>query len=141
MKPLPSRRYDAAGPETVARMLAPRTTEGRSMPVSHEQPQPLVSQLLLEDADLRDVVEEFVNTLTNRVAEFKEAYRLTDWTLMQTLAHRLKGAGGSYGYPDISQLAAGMEQEFRVHSTEHLAQQLQELETLILAARAGLAVT
>jgi HPt (histidine-containing phosphotransfer) domain-containing protein len=96
---------------------------------------------LLEDAELRDVVEEFVGSLTERVTELKDAYRQTDWTQMQTLAHRLKGAGGSYGYPDISQLAASMEQDFRVRTNEHFAQQIQELEALIVAARAGLTTT
>ncbi len=78
-----------------------------------QAPQTLVSQLLLEDADLRDIVEEFVNELGGRIDEINSAYAAFDWDALQTFAHRLKGAGGSYGYPDISALAATMEQHFR----------------------------
>jgi HPt (histidine-containing phosphotransfer) domain-containing protein len=102
------------------------------------EPQTLVSQLLLEDADLRDIVEEFVAELDGRITEIKAAFNQLDWETLQTLAHRLKGAGGSYGYPDISQLAATMEQHFKTEDAAEFENWMQQLENLTHAAKAGL---
>ncbi|MBI5863484.1 MAG: Hpt domain-containing protein, partial [Planctomycetes bacterium] len=80
-----------------------------STPSSH----PLVSQLLADDPDLRDIVVEFVDGLSTRIAELNSAHEKLDWERLKTLAHQLKGAGGSYGYPDITTLGAEMETAFR----------------------------
>jgi histidine phosphotransfer protein HptB len=98
----------------------------------------LVSQLLLEDADLRDIVEEFVAGLTARLAELQQAHEKLDFDQLTTLAHRLKGAAGSYGYPEISQLCAMMEAQFRDHQVDNFGRLTANLAELASAARAGL---
>jgi HPt (histidine-containing phosphotransfer) domain-containing protein len=98
----------------------------------------LVSELLYEDPDLHDVVEEFVAGLSGRIAELRRAYKRLDWEQLRTLAHRLKGAGGSYGYPDLSRLAARMEQDFMAHQADTFDACMRKLEELIAAAHAGL---
>ena len=98
----------------------------------------LFSQLLLEDADLRDVVEEFVAGLLERSDELRQAHERLDWDMLATLAHRLKGAAGSYGYPDISRLCAEMEQHFRQHQAEDFQRFMRELDGMSTAAQAGL---
>lgn len=98
----------------------------------------LVSHLVQEDPDLREVVEEFVTGLEERLHELQEAYTKLDWELLATLAHRLKGAGGSYGYPDISQLCAQMEAGFRAHEADAFQDWYTQLDSLFAAARAGL---
>jgi len=101
-------------------------------------PDKLVSGLLLDDPDMYDLVEEFVDGLTGRLAEFRQAYQRLDWDNLTRLAHQLKGAGGSFGYPDLSSLAATMERAFRLHSGNEFASWIKRLERLIGAARAGL---
>jgi HPt (histidine-containing phosphotransfer) domain-containing protein len=98
----------------------------------------LVSQLLLEDGDLRDIVEEFIVGLDVRIHELQQAHERLDWEQLTTLAHRLKGAAGSYGYPDISRLCAEMEQHFRSHTTGDFARWMTQLALLTDAAREGL---
>jgi len=102
------------------------------------QPTKLVSQLLLDDASLRDLVQEFVEALPQRLEELRRAYEALDWDQLAVLAHRLKGAAGSYGYPDLSRLAAEMEEKFRLHQAEHFTQWLDRLNAIIGAAKAGL---
>ena len=99
----------------------------------------LVSQLLLQDGDLRDIVVEFVDGLTARMGELRTAHEKLDWDQLTTLAHRLKGAAGSYGYPEISHLCAEMEQKFRQHEAEQFTQWVTELNALVSAAKEGLA--
>ncbi len=98
----------------------------------------LISQLLLEDEDLRDIVEEFVENLSTRLDELRQAYDKLDWEMLRMYAHRLKGAAGSYGYPDISQLGATMEQCFRSHDATKFDSWIQQLSDLTDAARQGL---
>jgi HPt (histidine-containing phosphotransfer) domain-containing protein len=101
-------------------------------------PGKLVSALLLSDPDLRDLVEEFVDGLSSRFDELRQASRQQDWDRLTLLAHQLKGAGGSYGYADLSDVALKMEQAFRAHSAEQFAGLMAKLEELTAAARAGL---
>lgn len=101
----------------------------------------LFSQLLQDDADLRDIVEEFVNGLDNRLGDLRQAHERLDWEQLTMLAHRLKGASGSYGYPDIGELAATMEREFRAHQADDFATWVEQLGEFVAAARNGLADT
>ena len=101
-------------------------------------PDKLISDLLADDPDMIDLVEEFVEALPSRIEELKQAYERLDWDQMATLAHQLKGAGGSYGYPPLSSLGATMEQAFKQHSAEQFADWLAQLEKLVAAAKAGL---
>jgi HPt (histidine-containing phosphotransfer) domain-containing protein len=114
----------------------------RGRPVSNVDgtatPTRLVSHLLVEEEDLRDIVEEFVNGLSDRLGELKSAHEALDWELLRTLAHRLKGAGGSYGYPAISELGKTMEDEFKSHRANDIAGLMKRFEQLIDAAAAGL---
>lgn len=103
-------------------------------------PAKLRSQLLNEDPDLRELVEEFVGTLSSRAAELQDAFGKQDWDLLTMLSHRLKGAGGSYGYPDLSDLGATMEKHFKEHNAAVAEVQawLERLNQLAAAAKAGL---
>ncbi len=102
-------------------------------------PRKLISQLLAEDAELRDVVEDFVRVLPDRLAELRQAFERLDWNQLTTLAHRLKGASGSYGYPEISEVAARMESAFRAQETGDFGEWSREMDQLIEAAQLGLA--
>lgn len=108
---------------------------GTDRRIEHE---PLVSQLLAAESDLRDLVEDFVGELPGRIEELRAAHRRLDWEQLRMLAHRLKGAAGSYGYPSLSALAAEMEAHFDARRDEALERQLRDLEALARAARAGL---
>lgn len=101
-------------------------------------PRKLVSAVLADEPDIYDLVEEFVDGLTSRIDEFQQAYQQLDWDRLTVLAHQLKGAGGSYGYPDLSALAAAMESCFRNHSAEQFSAWMEQLVCLSAAARAGL---
>ncbi len=98
----------------------------------------LVSHLLAEDEDLRDIVEEFVAGLPTRLEEIAQAYEKLDWEELVTLAHRMKGAAGSYGYPDISTICADMEDKSRAHRADEFVRQIEQLQELAQAAKAGL---
>lgn len=100
--------------------------------------QVLVSELLEDDPEMRDIVEEFVDELPDRLQSLQAAFEATDLEQLAVLAHQLKGAGGSYGYPQLTELCAPMESQFRGGSSEHFATWMKQLEAIVAAAKAGL---
>lgn len=98
----------------------------------------ITSHLLADDADLRDVVVEFVTGLPGRVSEIRQAHAAHDLERLRVLAHRLKGAGGSYGYPDVSLRCADLEQRCRADALGDFERWLAEFERLVNAMSAGL---
>lgn len=88
---------------------------------------------LLEDPTLRVLVGEFVSELPDRISQLREAAQADDHTKAQHLSHQLKGAGGSYGFENISHAAAKIEkiclkeatQEELIHSVEQLAKEIE----------------
>jgi HPt (histidine-containing phosphotransfer) domain-containing protein len=101
-------------------------------------PERLVSDLLVDDPDMLDLVEAFVDGLSTYREEFRLAFEQLDWNRLAKLAHQLKGAGGSYGYAPLSHLAHVMESAFERHSADHFSDWMLELGKLAAAARAGL---
>ncbi len=101
-------------------------------------PSKLVSQLVIEDPEMIDIVEEFVDELPTRIAEMQNAHRDLDWEMLRMCAHRLKGAGGSYGYPMLSEVAATLERGFIEHRDDQFSDLLGQIQQMAEAALAGL---
>ncbi len=62
-----------------------------------------------DDPDMIELVSEFVSAFPERVAALEECLAQGDLPQIQVLAHQLKGAGGGYGYPQITEAAAALE--------------------------------
>ncbi|MFI5314875.1 MAG: Hpt domain-containing protein [Myxococcota bacterium] len=61
------------------------------------------------DPDMLEIVREFAAELPARVAKLEAHLSAGELRELQTLAHQLKGAGGGYGFPLITELAASLE--------------------------------
>ncbi len=64
---------------------------------------------LADDPDLANLVVEFVSKLANRLEEMRKAAANGCHKQLQRLAHQLKGAGGSYGYPMLTNASRVLE--------------------------------
>ena len=62
-----------------------------------------------DDADMLEIVREFANDLPDRVTSLEGCLGSGDSAQLQTLAHQLKGAGGGYGFPQITESAGALE--------------------------------
>ena len=69
----------------------------------------LTSTLPTEDPDFREIVEEFVDRLNEQVAAMQRAVGRGDLDELARLAHWLKGAGGSAGFPALTAPAKHLE--------------------------------
>lgn len=99
---------------------------------------PIISDLIKEDPEMRDLVAEFVYGLDQRIEELRQAYERQDTAALAVLTHRIKGAGGSYGYPSLSALGANMEDGVKTGKTDSFPNWLNDLTDLVAAAKAGL---
>lgn len=93
-----------------------------------------------DDPEMNELVEFFVGELDDRVNALTTACSGQDWDTLRQLAHQLKGAGGGYGFPAITDAAASLEDTLKGGTTEvdQLTQLVQSLTTL--CQRAVLAV-
>ena len=91
---------------------------------------PVGSELVKEDAVYADIVAEFVEGLGDRLTAMNEALRASDFESLRIAAHRLRGSGGGYGYPVLSEGAAQLEQHARGAIAERCRQAVEELEKL-----------
>jgi HPt (histidine-containing phosphotransfer) domain-containing protein len=65
------------------------------------------------DPEMLEIVCDFAHELPARVAKLEQLLAARAWTELQTLAHQLKGAGGGYGFAQITEVAARLEQALK----------------------------
>jgi HPt (histidine-containing phosphotransfer) domain-containing protein len=96
----------------------------------------LVSELAGED-ELAELLALFVQELPKRAEAMRQALATADSERLALLAHQLKGAAGSYGFPTITDLARTVEQAARTGCPPaQLGVHLDELANACARARA-----
>lgn len=61
------------------------------------------------DPDMLEIVREFARELPERARALEAEHAAGNQVELGRLAHQLKGAGGGYGFPLITELAAKLE--------------------------------
>jgi len=93
---------------------------------------------LANDPELGPLVELFVQELPSRLAAIQQATADDNIPEAGRLAHQLKGAGGSYGFPHLMQAAALVERAAREQRPwPEIESALAQLATTCSLTRAG----
>lgn len=93
---------------------------------------------LSSDEDLGELVEIFVSEIPNRVSALTAGAETSNWEELTRLAHQLKGAAGSYGFHQMTPVAAHLESICRNrHPEEEILAALDDLVNLCGKIRAG----
>ena len=66
-----------------------------------------------DDPDMLEIVREFAAELPDRIAELASKLEAGQLRELQTMAHQLKGAGGGYGFDQVTDAAAVLEQALK----------------------------
>lgn len=77
-----------------------------------------VHSIFEDDPDMAELVASFVAELPARIRSIEGCLGGGDLEELQRLAHQLKGAGGGYGFPQITDLAASLEQALKEGADE-----------------------
>jgi PAS domain S-box-containing protein len=91
---------------------------------------PIASALLEEVPDFLDLVTTFVERLPAMIQELEPVLPAPDWAGLKRRAHDLKGIGGSYGYPQVTSLAAKLEFEIIKQDFAAASARVRELRDL-----------
>ncbi|MBU0717032.1 MAG: Hpt domain-containing protein [Planctomycetes bacterium] len=95
----------------------------------HSKPSNLIgSELLQEDPGFADIVMQFVENLGKRLSTMDEAIQASDFEALRAAAHQLKGSGGGYGYPILTELAASLERQAKAAALAECTSKLAELK-------------
>ncbi len=93
--------------------------------------EPIYSDLAQSDPDFAEIVELFVDGLTQRLEAMQDALQANDMDCLRRLTHQLKGSGGGHGYPMLSQNASALEQHVLEGATAEITRGLDELASLV----------
>lgn len=99
------------------------------MSTPHDEKNPITSTFG-DDPDMMELVEFFVQQMPDRVASLQSSIDSGSLDELKTLAHQLKGAGGSYGFPQITESARRLEEQATGADIEAIRRSVDELVDL-----------
>ena len=92
---------------------------------------------LADDADLVELIDEFIAGLEYDIKAMHKMLDGCDYDSLRSLAHQMKGAGGSYGYPILTETAKILEEAAEAKDIEACTTVLDEFEVLCQAVDRG----
>ncbi|WP_455211766.1 Hpt domain-containing protein [Kaarinaea lacus] len=91
---------------------------------------PIVSTILKDEPEYVDLIVVFVERLPPTVAKVRQFFSESNWPQFRKEIHDLKGMGGSYGFPMVTELAGEIGHQLRQDNAEAVENLLQELEVI-----------
>jgi CheY-like chemotaxis protein len=91
---------------------------------------PLISRLAANNPRFRSIVTKFVQRLNVQLKAMEQAVHNRDFDELASLAHWLKGAGGTVGFDAFTEPAAYLEGLAKARNEDRLDAALQELQRL-----------
>jgi len=89
---------------------------------------------LADDPNFTPLVEEFLAGLNDRLNEIDSAWKTEAWEKMRSAVHQLKGAGGGYGYPTITDRARDVEDAITQTTYDQMTARMASLKAQCQAA-------
>ncbi len=86
------------------------------------------SSLPMSDEEFRAIVREFGQRLEERIAHMKNQLDDGDLDELATTAHWLKGAGGTAGFPMLTEVGTELEVMAKAHDMDGCRQQIQKIK-------------
>ena len=80
-----------------------------------------------EDPDYSELLNFFVNALPERFARLLKLQETGEIELLKELAHQLKGAGGGYGFPGLTEAARELESACKETNMDLINKRLDQL--------------
>jgi len=120
------------------RQPAPEPAVPNDIPSPPSLDEPIISQYV-GDMEMAEILKEFVGRLPDQLAAMRRSLAEERYEELRRLAHMLKGAGGSYGYPELTDASKPLEDAAK--RSDHAAAEaaLEALARLIQAIQTGFA--
>lgn len=85
---------------------------------------PPVYSIFANDPDFSELLEMFVETLGERRKSLATSYEIKDYEKLKSEAHQLKGAGGGYGFPELTTVSAQLEEACKSQNIDRIGETL-----------------
>jgi HPt (histidine-containing phosphotransfer) domain-containing protein len=86
----------------------------------------------VSEPQVQKLLAKFVSRLPERVRTLTDLLRQKDLEHLRQAVHQLKGAGGGYGFPQVSELAGRTEQSIKAgEALESIESQVSQLVELV----------
>lgn len=95
-------------------------------------PTPADTALIVHvESDFEGLLPKFMANRKKEVVAMGEALAQRDFDTVRKIAHGMKGAGGSYGFDRVTEMAATIEQAAKAESAAPISTQLAQLATYL----------
>ena len=99
--------------------------------------EPIRSEMA-DDPTFAPLVDMFIDELQTRFGAIQDAWRQRQFDELATLTHQLKGAGGGYGFPQVTDVSRDLETEVNDSQDDvRIEQLLNELQAVCDAVLRG----
>lgn len=85
------------------------------------------SEIVYINLDFEDLIPEFFEDIRSDIRSMTEALDSKDYEAVRKLSHNIKGAGGSYGFDSISDIAKLLEYAGKNRDSESIQKHMREL--------------
>jgi HPt (histidine-containing phosphotransfer) domain-containing protein len=80
------------------------------------------------DQRIADLVPRFVEVCLQGCAELRQALAEERWSAAGTIGHTLRGAGGGYGFDEVTQIGRAIQEAADAHDSAGLSALAERLE-------------
>ncbi|MCE9588901.1 MAG: Hpt domain-containing protein [Planctomycetes bacterium] len=94
--------------------------------------------LYADDPQMGELLQQFSGFLADYIHQIENSASQNDLTGLASVVHKVRGSGGGYGYPAISEAAGRLDESLRVNQPDEIGVQVQELIGLCQGAIAGI---
>ena len=105
---------------------------------SQENHTPLTSTLLIDEPDMIDLIERFVNKLPLYISNIVKSSEAGNWDEVSKYSHDLKGTSGNFGYSELYQLMQDIEFELTKENYTNIELMVNKLHNIHKRIQAGL---
>ncbi len=95
------------------------------------QPMGTPSEIVHIDASFEPMMPRFMANRKKELVTMRQALTGRDFETVRSVAHGMKGVGGSYGFDRVTELAAAVEQAAKSADAATITQQLHTLEDYV----------
>ena len=90
----------------------------------------LTSDLLHDEPDLIDLIDKFMSRLPVMREAINKSHKENNEDELSGLIHQMKGVGGGYGYPMLTELCSNIEFQIEGQNSENVNELIKELNVM-----------
>lgn len=83
------------------------------------------------DSDLQALIPGFLKNRGKDIAELESLLIESKFEDIEKIAHRMKGSTGSYGFTEMSEIAAQLEAKAKTKDTNEINQMISQLKVIL----------